>query len=190
MTDHTAPPADERTQITALLGMARSGDAHARDALFARLYDELKRLARAAGAGQPGQTLNTTGIVHECYMRFVERDAQVEDRRHFFALAARVMRQILIDYARKRLTSKRGGGIAKESLDSDPPVAAEAEQLVALDSVLEKLAQQSERQARVVELKVFGGLTEPEIAVALDISLRTVQLDWQHAREWLAQNLP
>jgi RNA polymerase sigma factor (TIGR02999 family) len=178
-------------EITQLLAEVRDGDAAAWDRLVALVYADLRRLAhQQLGAPRLERTLDTTGLVHECYLRLVERNANATDRGHFFALAARVMRQVIVDHARERLALKRGGNevhIPLEQVGEDE--LAEARRYVALDDALAALATSEPRRARVVECRFFAGLTEPETADALEMSLRLVQREWQAAREWLARFL-
>lgn len=172
------------------LEQARSGDPGALRQAFAEVYGELRRLAHRQLAGQANRTLETTGLVHEAFLRLVGHSAPIQDRGHFFALAARVMRQVIVDFARERLAAKRGGGergITRE--DVDPIELKQAEDLIALDEVLQQLSAHDARQASVVECRYFAGLTEPETAEALGVSERSVQRDWQQAREWLRQRL-
>jgi len=182
--------------ITALLVAASDGDRAALDALFPVLYDELHRLAGAQRRRrQADYTVNTTALVHEAYLKLV-RQEQVswKNRGHFFALAAKAMRQILLDYARKRQAAKRGGDADRVSLDAAPevanPVPAEsADELVALDEALKKLERISERQSRVVECRFFAGLPVEETAEALGISEATVKRDWRLASAWLRREI-
>jgi RNA polymerase sigma factor (TIGR02999 family) len=177
------------SEVTELLIRSERGDDTARERLYALLYDDLKRLAsRAAGAG-PARTLNTTGLVHECYLRLASADAAPVSRGHFFALSARIMRQIVCDHARRRLTEKRGGDQQMNTLDDQigDAVSDEATRMVELDDLLSALAEQHPRQSQVVSCRVFAGLTVPETAEALGVSERTVELDWANAREWLAK---
>ncbi len=177
------------SEVTELLMRSESGDDSARERLYSLLYDDLKRLAsRAVGAG-PARTLNTTGLVHECYLRLANADAAPVSRHHFFALSARIMRQIVCDHARRRLAEKRGGDVQMNTLDDQigDAVSDEATRMVELDDLLSALAGQHARQAQVVSCRVFAGLTVPETAEALGVSERTVELDWANAREWLAK---
>ncbi|TVQ36154.1 MAG: sigma-70 family RNA polymerase sigma factor [Wenzhouxiangella sp.] len=177
-------------ELTLLLRAASDGDEPALNRLVALLYVDLRRLARRVHGGH-GQTLDTTSLVHECYLRFLDRGSiQVNDRSHFFALAARVMRQLLCDYARERLADKRGGGATHFDLrDDDAVERREASEWLAVNQALESLAENRPRQAQVVECRYFAGLTEQETAEALSLSLRSVQRDWQAARSWLADRL-
>jgi RNA polymerase sigma factor (TIGR02999 family) len=158
------------------------------DHLIPLLYEELKRVAhRQLRLEAPGQTLRTTELVHEAYLRLVDQ-AQVSrrGRAYFFAAAARAMRQVLIDRARRRCAAKRGGGQLDVGIDQATIAVDEfAGRLVDLDAALEELAKLSPRQARVVECRYFGGLSVEETAQALEISARTVKYDWALARAWL-----
>ncbi|WP_420454546.1 ECF-type sigma factor [Rubrivirga sp.] len=181
-------PADPTT----LLRDAAAGRPGAADALYGRLYNELKRLASARlHAHRPGATLDTTGLVHEAYLRLVDR-ASVEpvDRAHFLALAARAMRYVLLDRARARLRQKRGGGAPELSLDAVQVAADDrAVDVIALDGALESLRERSARLADVVEYRFFGGLTYAEIAEVTGRSVATVERDWVRARLWLYRAL-
>lgn len=174
--------------ITELLAQARAGESSAWDAVVALVYADLRRLAHGQLRHRPGDhTLDTTGLVHECWLRLAHAACTPADRNHFLALAARVMRQVVCDYARERLAQKRGGGAALLPLDEvDVAEVREAEKLLELDDLLRKLAARDERLARVVECRFFAGLSEPETAAALAISERSVQRAWAEAREWLA----
>jgi RNA polymerase sigma factor (TIGR02999 family) len=180
------------SDTTALLLDARAGRRDAADALFERLYDELRRLAHARlGAHAPGATLDTTGLVHEAYLRLVDRTrATPSDRAHFLALAARAMRFVLIDRARARAREKRGGPDAAVPLD-DAEVAADerAADVLALDEALERLRDYAPRLAEVVEYRFFGGLNYEEVAEATGRSVATVERDWVRARVWLYRAL-
>ena len=176
--------------ITQMLVLAGAGDAAARQQLAAAIYADLRHIAHRQLAGQwREQTMGTAGLVHECYLRMIGAAAP-NDRGHFFALASRVMRQVIVDYARERLAQKRGGGERALALDEvDAAELREAERYAALDDALGALMRLDERQARVVECRFFAGLTEEETAEALQTSLRSVQRDWQAAREWLRAEL-
>ena len=183
-----ASPSD----TTQLLQAARAGDAAAREQLWPRLYDELRRIAHARLLRhRPGETLSTTALVHEAYLKLVDRTtADWNDRTHFLSLAARAMRFILTDYARAQTAQKRGGPDADLRLDglqvaADGDVAQRAADLLTLDAALDRLAALSERLAEVVELHFFGGLTLLEIAEATGRSEATVKRDWRRARTWL-----
>ena len=138
-----------------------------------------------------GHTLNTNALVHEAYLKLVRQDrANWQNRAHFFGVAALAMRRILINYAKSRKAEKRGGGAALATLEDDQMGSvARTDELLALDEALGRLAERSERHARVVEMAFFGGLTQPEIAEALGVSETTVRRDWRMARAWLTQEL-
>lgn len=177
--------------VTEWLAQARAGDDAALRQVFAEVYAELRRIAHRQLRDQGAQrTLNTTGLVHEAFIRLAGHEGQVKDRGHFFALAARVMRQVVVDFARERLSQKRGGGDRGMPLEGvDVAEQRQAEELLAIDAALNQLAAEHPRQAQVVECRYFAGLTEPETAEALGIGERSVQRDWQVAREWLRQRL-
>lgn len=176
-------------ELTQLLHAASDGDQPALNRLVALLYVDLKQLAHRCRRGN--EALDTTSLVHECYLRFLNSgDLAVNDRAHFFNLSARVMRQLLCDYARERLADKRGGGAQHFELrEDDASVRAEAEHFLAVDQALEQLAERNPDQARVVECRFFAGLTEQETAEATGRSLRSVQREWQKARDWLSRRL-
>lgn len=177
--------------ITQLLEAARSGDEAAFDALYASVYDELKKLARKVRSGKGLDTLNTTALVHEAYERLVPKaDHQIENRAHFFRLAARAMRFILVDSARRRSARKRGGREKAVTFDEQThAVEMQAEALLSLDEALSQLASVDTRKAQVVECRYFAGLTIDDTAQALSISAPTVQRDWRAARAWLAHRM-
>jgi len=179
-------------EVTQLLVAFREGNRGAFDRLVPLVYDDLRRIARAHLKRAGGdRTLNTTGLVHEAYLRLVDQtQAQWEDRNHFLAVCAVAMRQIVISDARRRAAAKRGGGEKQVTLD-EGRVSEErnAEWLISLDRALDRLADRNERLARVVECRYFAGLTEEETAAALGSSLRTVQRDWMRARAWLREDL-
>lgn len=157
--------------------------------LAPEIYEELRRIAHfQLRRERSGHTLNTTALVHEAYLRLADRsDTSWEDRTHFMALSARIMRHILIDYARKRNALKRGGDQVRVTFNDEFHGGdARMTQLIALDTALKQLAKQDERLARVVELRFFGGLKEVEIGDVLGISARTVRRDWRKARAWLS----
>lgn len=174
--------------VTALLARMRDGDASARDAVVPLVYDELRRLAASyLRHERPNHTLQPTALVHEAYMKLVgQRDVQWQNRAHFMAVAAIVMRRLLVNHARDRAAVKRGDGVVVESLTVIGDVAGQTPvDLLALDSALEQLAGLDARKVRVVELKFFGGLTNEEIAEAIGASVATVERDWSFARAWL-----
>ena len=178
--------------LTRLLLDAREGGRDAREALFAAAYPELRRLARAQLRRHAADsTMNTTALVHEAYLDLLDvRQLGTGDRAHFFGIAARAMRQILVDHFRRARADKRGGGAVHFDLD-DQPIAADVrgEHLLALDEALSRLEQHSPRLASVVEGRFFGGMTEIEIGAWLGVSDRTVRTDWRKARAWLLREL-
>jgi RNA polymerase sigma factor (TIGR02999 family) len=182
---------DRAGEVTRLLFAYRSGHREALDELLPLIYDDLRRIARAQLRGKSGHTLRATGLVHEAYLRFVDQtSANWQDRQHFLSVCARAMRQIIISAARAKSAAKRGGDAERVALEDDLVGDVDrAEWLVSLDTALERLAARDERLARVVECRYFAGLTEPETAEALDVSLRTVQRDWMRARAWLRADL-
>lgn len=178
--------------FTQLLAAAGAGDARAFESAFALVYAELKRLAgRQRARRRPGETLSTTVLVHEVFLKLSAGGTlAIRDREHFFALAARAMRQILVDGARARAAEKRGGGaIAVELEEGDAAVAAIADDVVALDRALSRLEAVDERLARLVEARFFAGLTDGEIAELLGRNERTVRRDWEKARAFLLRDL-
>ena len=180
--------------VTRLLIDWRRGNQAALDELLPLVYNELRRLAQARLRQEPqGHTLQATALVHEAYVRLVDLDQlTLADRNHFFAMAARVMRQVLVDHARRKRSDKRGGGATKVTL-SAVSAASGAQALdvdvLDLDSALEELAALDERLARVVELKFFVGMTLDETAEALQVSHATVERDWAMAKAWLFRRL-
>ena len=178
--------------VTQLLLAWNDGDASALDQLIPIVYEELRRVARRfMRRERAGHTLESSALVNEVYLRLIDvSNVQWQNRAHFFAISARLMRQILVDFARRRQQLKRGGDASRLSLDDALMIPQERNaDLVALDEALETLAALNARQARVVELKYFGGLTEDEIAEVLKISARTVRHDWSLARAWLYREL-
>lgn len=179
------------SQVTQLLAADRAGDRQALERAFVLVYDDLRRVASAQLRRGSSPTLNTTSLVHEAYVRLVDRNqATPTDRAHFLALAARAMRHIIIDYARERSAKKRGGAVHHVRLD-DAEIAIEdqAQQLLALDEAMQALNRLDERLVRVVECRFFTGLTEEETAEALQTSLSTVQRDWKRAKAWLQEEM-
>src|SRR6516164_8695835 len=179
-------------EVTNLLIELKNGNRDAESRLMPLVYGQLRRLAGLYMRGErPGHTLQATALVHEAYLRLVgHEDVDWQNRAHFFGVAANLMRRILVDHARAKQAKKRGGGDQKVSLDKAVLVRPEApEQFLALDEALERLAKRDPRQARIVELRYFGGLSEEETAEVLEISVRTVKRDWNVARAWLYQQL-
>jgi len=185
-------PTANKGEITRLLVAHRDGDREAFEQLVPLVYEDLRRIARRQLARHRAHgTLNTTALVHEAYLKLVDQSrVQVNDRGHFFAIAARAMRQIIIDYARKRSAVKRGSGKVPVSLDKvQIAVHDQAEMLLTIDDALDRLTSLNERLTRVFECRFFAGLTEKETAEALDLSLRTVQRDWMKGKAWLRREL-
>jgi RNA polymerase sigma factor (TIGR02999 family) len=181
-------------EITQLLQGWRGGDRKALDALLPVVYKELRRLAHfQLRTERPDHTLQSAALVHEAYLRLVGLNSpQWEGRSHFFAIAAQLMRQILVDYARRRRAGKRGGGVSALSLEDATVVSPSKEKgidVVALDDALKALAQIDARKAQVVELRFFGGLSFEETADVLKISAITVSRDWSTARAWLHREM-
>ncbi|MEM1182611.1 MAG: ECF-type sigma factor [Acidobacteriota bacterium] len=179
-------------QITRYLRDFADGDGQAFDQVVSLVYSDLRDIAhRQLRRARFGEMLDTTGLVHEAYMKMVDQNqARWQDRQHFFAITAHAMRQIIVDYARRRCAQKRGGGEAPEELDEGRHGAyEEAERILALNDAIEGLAEIDERMLKVVECRFFAGLSEQETAEALNMSLRTVQRTWKRARAWLKEEL-
>jgi RNA polymerase sigma factor (TIGR02999 family) len=176
-------------EVTRLLHVVRGGDRAAFDRVFALVYDELRSVAQHQLRGsRDGQALHATELVNELYLKLVgQAEVEWQSRAHFYAIAARAMRQILVDLARRRNTSKRGGEWARTTLTGKGiATATTLEEILALDELLDQL---EERQRQVVELRFYGGLREDEIAEVLGVSTRTVQREWVKARAWLYRAL-
>jgi RNA polymerase sigma factor (TIGR02999 family) len=174
------------TGITELLNAANSGDAAAQDAAYALVYDELKRCARRQGAAQNGAAFTPTALVSELYLKLqLGNLGRIENRRHFFALAARAMRQITIDDARRRASSKRGGGVENFEVNTSDLGATTAEQTLDLDAALNALFKRDPELGQLVEWHFFAGLTFQDIADELGCHERTVRHDWELARSYL-----
>ncbi len=183
----TAP--DQR-QITQLLQAWGQGDQAARDQLIAMIYDELRRLARKhLRRERPGHTLETSALVNEAYLRMAAQNVSWQSRAHFFGIAARLMRQILVDHARLRDNVKHGGGLQRVSLDAADAGQEQTADILALDDALETLAKMSPQQSHIIELRFFGGLTIEETAEVLGVSPSTVEREWRVARAWLWREL-
>jgi len=179
-------------QATQLVQDAESGDPTAVDQLLPLVYDELKGLAAAYMRREGiGHTLQPTAIVHEAFLRLVDQTrVRWQGRAHFIAVAAQAMRRILVDHARAKKAQKRGGERLRVTLESDLAISAEREEdVLAIHEALEKLQKLDARQARIVELRFFGGLTVPEVAEVLGVSVRTVENDWTMVRAWLRREL-
>lgn len=179
------------TEVTRLLESIAAGDADAADRLLPLVYADLREVADRLFRGQPrGHTLQPTALVHEAWMRLARADASYADRTHFVAVAARAMRQILVDHARRRGAQKRGGDARRVTIaEPAAPEGLAQIDVVALDAALADLAEVDPRQARIVELRFFGGLDVAETAEALGVSPRTVELDWRMAKAWLSREL-
>ena len=183
------------SQVSALLQAWRGGDAQACDRLVPFVYSELRRLARAQLRADPAnRSLQPTALVHEAYMRLVKADVSWQDRTHFMSVAARVMRRVLVEHARARRARKRGGDETHVTLTASVEGAVEAPgadpvDILVLDAALERLSAYDSRQAEIVELSYFGGMTYPEVGEALGISEATVHRSLRHARAWLRREL-
>jgi RNA polymerase sigma-70 factor, ECF subfamily len=179
-------------KVTAWLMDWSNGDRSALEKLTPLVYRELHRLAQAYMRGERhGHALQTTALVNEAYLRLIETEGRGwQNRAHFYAVAAKLMRHILVDFARSRDRIKRGGALEQVSLDEALMITADnTAELLDLDEALTTLSKLDERQSQVVELRFFGGLTEPEIAEVLKVSERTIQSDWRLARSWLLREL-
>lgn len=182
---------DVHTQVTALLHAARDGDEQAFESLYAQVYEELRGLAHVVRSGRGGETLNTTALVNEAYIKLLpSRNLPWEDRTHFFRVVARAMRQIIADAAEKARTAKRGGGMMVVTLD-DGLLSDQTQpvRIVELDRAMGELDSFKPRQARVVELRYLVGLSLEETAKVLETSTATVARDWRVARAYLARVL-
>lgn len=178
-------------QITSLLAKWSEGDERALEELMPLVYNELHRMARGFLRRRPGNTFQTTELIHETYLKLAKQnEPNLHDRAHFFGVAATAMRHILVDYARSKQAKKRGGWQEKLSLaENIADTSVQSEQVLALDDALNELAGLDQRKSRVVELKYFGGLTNEETAAVLRISVETVKRDWRFARTWLLHQL-
>jgi RNA polymerase sigma factor (TIGR02999 family) len=188
MPDASPPP----QQVTSLLQAWSQGDEAALQQLIPIVYEELRRVAKRQMASErPSHTLQTTALIHEVYVRLVDvPGASIRNRAHFFAMCARLMRNVLVDFARSRQYQKRGGGAVHVALDEALHVPAIGDpDLVAIDEALARLSAFDRRKGQVVELRFFGGLSVEETAIALDISAETVMRDWKLAKSWLLREL-
>jgi len=182
----------EISETTQLLRAWANGETAALDQLTPRVYGELRRIAGHYMKNErPGRTLQTTALVHEAYLRLIDvHNVEWEHRAHFFAVAAQIMRHILLDAARKRVTAKRGGDSPRLSLEEVPDLSSErGHEVIVLDEAMTRLAQLDPRKAQVIELRFFGGLTVEETAAVLKISADTVMRDCRLARAWLMNEL-
>lgn len=182
---------DNRENITRLLHKWKDGDENARDALIPLVYDSLHRLADQQFARErPGHTLQPTVLVHEAFLSLDDCGVEWRDRNHFYAIAARAMRRVLVDHARARLRKKRGGSRVRVDLTaSEIPSPAPDADLLVLDEALGRLARHSERTSQILELTYFGGLTRDAVATVLNVSSRTVDRDLSLGRAWLRREL-
>jgi RNA polymerase sigma factor (TIGR02999 family) len=172
--------------VTQLLAEAKAGDKDAENRVLSLVYDELRRIAHASMRRErDGHTLQATELAHEAYIRLVANGKDWENRAHFYAIAAKTMRRILVDYARARNALKRPQGKRVDLNEMDLRFEIDPTEVLALDRALTKLAEWDARRSRVVEMRIFGGLSETEIANVLDIGVRTVKRDWSLARAWL-----
>ena len=183
----TAP----QTSVTGLLHEWREGDQGALERLIPLVHDELRRIARRCMAGERvGHSLQATALVNEAYLRLVAgTPVPWQDRAHFLAVSARVMRRILVDHARARRAEKRGGLAARVTFDEALVVTDSSQDFVALDEALEALSQVDERKSRVIEMRFFGGLSVDETAAVLNVSAATVMGDWRLAKAWLKREM-
>ena len=183
---------NDNVDITRLLHKARSGKKDTLDLLYPLLYDHLRTIAQKHIAlERNGHTIQKTSLVHELYLKLVHQsEVEWKDRVHFFSLASRCMRQVLVDYARKKNAEKRGGKNRAITLDEDRLMMEEhAGNLIEINDLTEKLAQLDERRSKVVEMRFFGGMTNSEIAEVLNVTTRTVDRDWAKAKLWLANEM-
>jgi RNA polymerase sigma factor (TIGR02999 family) len=182
----------ECSETTRLLRAWADGDQEALQKLTPRVYDELRRMARHFMRHErPGRTIQTTALVHEAYLKLVDiTNVDWQHRAHFFAIAAQILRRILLDRARRRVASKRGGAAVKLNLDEAPDVAAvRAREIIQLDDALSALAKIDQRKAQVIEFRFFAGLSVQETAEVLKVSPDTVLRDWRLARAWLLKEI-
>ena len=183
--------ADASNEVTLFLHAAAKGDREASAKLLPVVYGELRKLARARMAMlTPGQTLQPTALVHEAYMRLVQKEDGWDGRGHFFAAAAQAMRDILVEQARRRATLKRGGDRKRLDLDeAELEIEAPAEDVLALDEALQRLESDDPRKGQIVNLRYFVGMTAEETATALGVSVTTVEREWRYIRAWLRTQL-
>jgi RNA polymerase sigma factor (TIGR02999 family) len=183
--------ADAPQQVTGLLAQWRAGDPAALESLIPLVYGELRRIAHGYLRGErPGHTLQSTALVNEAYLRLVSQEpGQIDNRAHFVRVAAHLMRQILVDYARAQRAAKRDGGRRVELDESLLPLQLPNVDVIALDEALNGMARLDEQQAQIVELRFFGGLSVGDTATALGVSPATVKREWATARAWLSREL-
>jgi RNA polymerase sigma-70 factor, ECF subfamily len=178
-------------EVTQILKAMRAGDATAADRLLPLVYSELHRIAEAyMRRERPDHTLQATALINEAYLRLVGAEIDFEDRGHFIGVAAHVMRRVLVDYARQHNAERRAGGMQRVEMDDNLAISPERlDEVIFLDTAIEKLKEKSPRQAQVVELKYFGGLSAEQIAAALNVASRSVKRDWSLARMFLCREL-
>jgi RNA polymerase sigma factor (TIGR02999 family) len=182
---------ERASDVTRLLAAWRAGDTTAPDALASLVYDELRRMASRRLAGSAQRPLQTTELVHETFARLLEHPLKAADRDHFFRTVALALRQVLVDAVRRQQAEKRGGDVVWITLDAaDEPHAAGPESWLAVESALASLESEDARKCRVVEMSLLMGLSQAEVADALDISIPTVERDLRFARAWLRERLP
>jgi RNA polymerase sigma factor (TIGR02999 family) len=182
------------SEVTRILEVLGAGDPGSAEVLLPLVYNELRRLAAARMAGESaGHTLQATALVHEAWLKLTGPDGEAlrwNDRRHFFAAAAEAMRRILIDHARRKLTERRGGEWLRITFgDLEAPRSATPPEMIELDEALSRFSQEEAEFAEVAKLRLFGGLTVPEIAATLDLSESTVKRRWSYAQAWLSREL-
>lgn len=182
---------EKAQEVTRLLNSLHAGNANAADELIPLVYSEMRKLAaHYLKSEREGHTLQPTALVHEAFLKLVEQETEWQNRNHFFAMAANLMRRILVDYARSYKADKRGGEAEKISLeDAFVFVKERPSEMLALDEALEELAKIDPRRAKVVEMKFFGGLNHEEIAEVLGVHANTVLRDWNLARAWLKKQM-
>lgn len=178
-------------ELTQLLALARQGDRAAEEQFYALVYDQLHRLASSAlRKERSGHTMQTTDIVHEAYLRLTRSSLSLSDRLHFFRIAAKTMRRILVDHARRRSSKKRGSGLTPQDLECvNASIDQHVEKVLQLDEALSRLEKQDQRVCKVVEMRFFAGLSIEETADALGVSSRTIKRDWEFAKSWLHAEL-
>lgn len=185
---------ENNKHITRLLVDIRSGESDAYNKLFSIVYDQLRDMARyhlRFSGGNKNQTLSKTGLVHEAYIKLIDyKESEWENRAHFYAIASKCMRHILVDLSRKKRAEKRGGKNRKLTLDEEQiSIEEHAETLIDLSGLIDEMAGFDKRKSQIVEMRFFGGMTIPEISEVLNVSSRTVDRDWLKARAWLLHKL-
>lgn len=183
---------DNKKRITKLLIKVQKGEKESYDLLFSVVYDRLKDIARHHLVQEHSDhTLSKTALVHEAYMKMIDQsEIEWQDRAHFYAIASRCMRQILVDYARRKTAEKRGGNVHRVTLEEDEiDLARHSEELIELNDLIDKLSEFDERKSRIVEMRFFGRMTIREISEILGVSTRTIDRDWLKARTWLHKEL-